>query len=195
MILNVFSNALMYMYHLYTKFLSPVQIIIREHKTNKHHTPLVISLQAIPNSQFCPVKALCEYLDYSKHTSGPLFQTIDKFPISYAKVPSHLKKAVQFIGLSPNNFKGHIFWIGAASCTYAASLGFSENLIEKLSRWNSDASPRYIRIVLFKLWMLHVFAYRSAFSCCIFMCFVAYIFVTKYYLLLNQSVGLEVVCC
>ena len=57
---------------------SAVQIIMREYKTNKHHTTWVISLQAIPNSPFCPVNALCEYLDYSKYTSGPLFQTIDK---------------------------------------------------------------------------------------------------------------------
>lgn len=128
---------------------SAVQIIMREYKTNKHHAPLVISLQAIPNSPFCPVNALYEYLDYSKHNSGPLFQTIDKCPISYAKVSSHLKSAVQFIGLNPNNFKGHSFRIGAA--TYAASLGYSENLIQKLGRWNSDAFRRYIRIVSFKL--------------------------------------------
>ena len=42
---------------------SAVQIIMREYKTNMHHTPLVISLQDIPNSSICPVKALCEYLD------------------------------------------------------------------------------------------------------------------------------------
>ena len=50
---------------------------------------------------------------------------------------AHLKSAVQFIGLGPNNFKGNSFRIGAA--TYAASLGFSDNLIKKLGRWNSDA--------------------------------------------------------
>ena len=93
---------------------------MREYKTNNHRTPLVISLQDISNSPFCPVKALCEYLDYSKHTSGPLLQTIDEFPISYAKVSSHLKTAVQFIGLNPNNFKEHIFRIGTA--TYAVFL-------------------------------------------------------------------------
>ena len=129
--------------------LASVQIIMREHKTNKDHAPLVISLQAIPDSPFCPVNALFVYLNCSKHTSGPLFQTIDALPISYSKVSAHLKSAVQFIGLDPNNFKGHSFRIGAA--TYAASLGFSENLIQKLGRWNSDAFRRYIRINSFKL--------------------------------------------
>ena len=120
---------------------------MREYKTNKHRTPLVISLQDISNSPFCPVKALCEYLDNSKHTTGPLFQTTDKVPISYAKVSSHLKTAVQFIGLNPINFKEHSFRIGTA--TSAVSLGYKKNLIQKLGRWNSDAFRRYIRIVSF----------------------------------------------
>lgn len=128
--------------------LSAVQIIMREYKTNKHHSPLVISLRAIPSSPYCPVNALFEYLNYSKHTSGPLFQTLDSLPISYSKVSGHLKAAVQFIGLDPNNFKGHSFRIGAA--TYAASLGFSDHLIQKLGRWNSDAFRRYIRINSFR---------------------------------------------
>jgi integrase len=128
--------------------LSAVQIIMREYKTNRHHSPLVISLQAIPNSPYCPVSALFEYLQYSKHIRGPLFQTSDSLPISYSKVTAHLRSAVQFIGLNPNHFKGHSFRIGAA--TYAASLGFSESLIQKLGRWNSDAFRRYIRINSFR---------------------------------------------
>lgn len=78
---------------------------------------------------FCPVHAPLEYLQYSNHTTGPLFQTNDVLPISYAKVASHLKPAVEFIGLNTNNFKGLNFRIGAA--TYAASLDYSENLIKK----------------------------------------------------------------
>lgn len=128
--------------------LAAVQIIMREYKTNKHHNPLVLSVQAIQGSPFCPVHALLEYLQYSNHSAGPLFQTNDALPISYSKVSSHLRSAVEFIGLNPNNFKGHSFRIGAA--TYAASLGYSENLIQKLGRWNSDAFRRYIRINSFR---------------------------------------------
>ena len=36
--------------------LTSVQIIMRKHKSNKDYSPLVISLQAIPDSPFCPVK-------------------------------------------------------------------------------------------------------------------------------------------
>ena len=123
--------------------LTSVQTIMREHKTNTDHAPLVISLQTIQDFPFCPVNTLSVDLNCSKHTSGSLFQTIHAQPILYSKV------SAQFIGLDPHNVKGHSCRIGAA--TYAASLGFSENLIQKLGRWNSDAFRRYIRINSYKL--------------------------------------------
>mgnify|MGYP003692077389 CR=1 FL=1 len=42
--------------------LAAAQIIILKHKTNKDHFPLVIFLQSIPNSPYCPVNAPFEYL-------------------------------------------------------------------------------------------------------------------------------------
>lgn len=126
-----------------------VQIVMREYKTNKHHTPLIIHLQACSNSSYCPVQALNNYLALYKHTSGPLFQTMDGLPITYSVVSSHLKAAIKFIGLNPDQFKGHSFRIGAA--THAASLGFSDHVIQKMGRWNSDAFKRYIRIQSFNL--------------------------------------------
>ncbi|XP_022302388.2 uncharacterized protein LOC144627038, partial [Crassostrea virginica] len=129
--------------------LKSVQIVMRDFKTNKNHTPIIISLQAMHDSSFCPVQALFEYLHMSKHTSGPLFQTLDAQPISYSFVSAHLRSAIKFVGLDPLQFKGHSFRIGAA--TYAASLGYSDQLIKKMGRWNSDVFHRYIRIQAFKL--------------------------------------------
>lgn len=126
-----------------------VQIIMRDYKTNKHHTPLIISVQACPDSTYCPVTALFNYIQWYKHTTGPLFQTIDGLPVTYSMVTSQLKSAIQFIGLSPEQFKGHSFRIGAA--THAASMGFSDQVIQKMGRWNSDAFKHYIRIQSFKL--------------------------------------------
>ncbi|XP_062601811.1 integrase/recombinase xerD homolog [Saccostrea cucullata] len=126
-----------------------VQIIMREYKTNKHNKPLVIYLQASPNSQYCPVQALSNYVQTFNHKTGPLFQTMDGSPVSYSLVTTHLKTAIQFIGLDTDSFKGHSFRIGAA--THAASLGYSEQVIQKLGRWNSDAFRRYIRIQSFKI--------------------------------------------
>ena len=56
---------------------------------------------------------------------------------------TQLKSAIKFVGLDPLLFKGHSFRIGAA--TYAAFLGYSEQLIKKLGRWNSDVFHRYIQ--------------------------------------------------
>lgn len=126
-----------------------VQIIMRDYKTNKHHTPLIISVQACPDSTYCPVTALFNYIQWYKHTTGPLFQTIDGLPVTYSMVTSQLKSAIQFIGLSPEQFKGHSFRIGAA--THAASMGFSDQVIQKMGRWNSDAFKHYIRIQSFNL--------------------------------------------
>ena len=55
--------------------------IMRENKTNKDHTPSVISLQAIHDAPFCGVNALLVDLNCLKHTSGPLFQKLDALPI------------------------------------------------------------------------------------------------------------------
>lgn len=129
--------------------LSEVQIVMRDYKTNKHKSPLIISIQACSDSAYCPVRALHNYLQLFQHTSGPLFQTLDGLPVTYSMITSHLRSAIQFVGLSTEHFKGHSFRIGAA--THAASLGFSDQVIQKLGRWNSDAFKHYIRIQSFKL--------------------------------------------
>lgn len=95
-----------------------VQNIMRDYKTYKHQTPLIISVQACPDSTYCPVTALSNYIQWYKHTSGPLFQTIDGLPVTYSMVTSQLKSAIQFIGLSPEQFKGHSFRIGANTCSF-----------------------------------------------------------------------------
>lgn len=93
---------------------------MKDYKTNKQKSPLIISIQAGPDSAYCPVKALHNYLQLFQHTLGPLFQTLDGLPITYSMITSHLRSAIQFIGLSTEQFKGHSFRIGAA--THAASL-------------------------------------------------------------------------
>ena len=127
------------------KSLKSVQNVMRDFETNKNHTPIIICLQTMQDSSLCPVQALFEYLHMAKHTSGPLFQTLDAQPISYSFVSAHLKSAIKIVGLDPLQFNG----IGAA--TYAASLGYSDQLIKKMGRWNSDVFHRYIRIQAFKL--------------------------------------------
>lgn len=127
-----------------TNSLLAVMIVLKHFKTNKTKNLFQIYLKVLKDKSMCPVHALYEYLETFGHHTGPLYQFIGGSPVLYSFVSKHLQNAIQFIGLNPALYKGHSFRIGAA--THAASLGFSENCIQKMGRWNSDALRRYIRL-------------------------------------------------
>ncbi|XP_048766991.2 uncharacterized protein LOC125674031 [Ostrea edulis] len=129
--------------------LKSVQIVLHHFKNQKHNNPFVITLVSSIDPTMCPVAALHRYLSHFKHSSGPLFQFIGENPVTYSYVSTQLYAAATFAGLNPKLYKGHSFRIGGA--TYATSLGYSENLIKQLGRWNSNAFRRYIRIPAFNL--------------------------------------------
>ena len=122
--------------------LKSVQIVMRDIKTNKNQ----LSYLCKPCMIIRPVQALFEYLHMSNHTSGPMFQTLGAQPISYSFVSAHLRSAIKFVGLDPLQFKGHSFRIGAT--TYAASLGYSDQLIKK---WADGIQMFSIATFVFKL--------------------------------------------
>ncbi|XP_048753445.2 uncharacterized protein LOC125664646 [Ostrea edulis] len=126
-----------------------LQIAIHHHKSQKNSDPVIITIQSNPHSAHCPVLSLYRYKSSFPHTSGPLFQFTSGVPVPYSYVCGQLSKAAIFAGLDPRRYKGHSFRIGAA--THAAQLGFSENYIQHLGRWNSNVLHRYIRIQSFKL--------------------------------------------
>lgn len=160
-----------------------VTVTLKHYKTNTNNTPIIICLNSCQDLTKYPVHALHLYTQKFGHTSGPLFQLIDGHPVSYSFVTKQLSSAVSFIGLDPRLYKRHSFRIGAA--THAARLGYSENSIQKMGRWNSDAIKKYIRLDSFHLWIffyVHRFlkalfegqdfffycnTYRSEVICCI----------------------------
>ena len=52
---------------------------------------------------------------------------------------SHIREALQAIGLPESQFAGHSFWIGAAT-----TAGLEDSTIRTLGRWNSSAFLPYI---------------------------------------------------
>lgn len=68
-------------------------------------------------------------------------------PVTYAFVAKHLQNIIRFICLNLAVYKGCSFRIGAA--TLATQLGYSENCIQKMGIWKSDAIRRYIRLSSF----------------------------------------------
>ncbi|XP_061194816.1 integrase/recombinase xerD homolog [Saccostrea echinata] len=129
--------------------LSGVTIVMKHFKNNTEQKPVTLHLSNSSSITFCPVKALYDYTTHFAHTSGPLFQFMSGEPVTHHFISQQLCKLVSFIGLDPKLYKGHSFRIGAA--THAASLGFSENYIQKLGRWRSNAVRRYIRISSFDI--------------------------------------------
>ncbi|KAK3101276.1 hypothetical protein FSP39_002336 [Pinctada imbricata] len=125
------------------------QIVLNHHKSQKKSDPIIITIQGNPLIAYCPVRCLFNYKNSFPHTSGPLFQFSSGSPVPYSYVTTQLSKAAVFAGLDPKRYKGHSFRIGAA--THAAQLGFSENYIQHLGRWNSNVLHRYIRINSFKI--------------------------------------------
>ena len=127
---------------------SSVQITLKHFKNMKDNQPIVITLCTNTQTSYCPVIALKQYIKNSSHSSGPLFAFRSGCPVSHHFVTSKLKDAISFIGLDPTVYLGHSFRIGAA--TEAAKLGMSENAIQQLGRWSSNAVKNYIRINAFK---------------------------------------------
>jgi hypothetical protein len=54
-----------------------------------------------------------------------------------------LQLYLTFAGLNLKNYKSHSFRIGAATTAWAK--GFSEEQIQQIGRWNSEAFKKYIR--------------------------------------------------
>ena len=116
----------------------------------KASQPALFSIIAMgKNPNLCPVQAIHEYIQLFKPIQGALFQFLGNSPVTHSFMSSKLHMLLQFIGLDPKCYKGHSFRIGAA--TNAVNMGFSEQYIRKLGRWNSNTIQKYIRISSFNV--------------------------------------------
>ena len=77
---------------------------------------------------------------------GALFTKQNKLAITRAQFSQTLRQVIKKSGFDDSRIKGHSFRIGAA--TTAASFGFTEDQIQRMGRWRSDAVKKYIRITI-----------------------------------------------
>ena len=127
-----------------------LNITLRLSKNIKTSQPALFPITANEkNHNLCPVQAIHEYIQLFKPIQGPLFQFLGNSPVTHSFMSSKLHMLLQFISLDPKCYKGHSFRIDAA--TNAVNMGFSEQYIRKLGRWNSNAIQKYIRISSFNL--------------------------------------------
>lgn len=120
-----------------------VKITITQFKHNTMNRPFDIIIDRIELPDFCPVRALQDYLRLRGNKPGPLFCQPDLKAVTVSQFNTELQRCLTFCGLDHNSYKGHIFRIGAAC--HAAERGLSDTQIRTLGRWKSDAFKIYIR--------------------------------------------------
>lgn len=89
----------------------------------------------------CPVLAL-QAITLGRHSLQPLFHTFNSKKFDRAPFIDTVKKCIARCKVSPEGFSGHSFRRGAA--TWASKVGYTEEEIKILGRWNSDCVRRYI---------------------------------------------------
>ena len=117
----------------------------------KHYQGHPVSLVISPGADvdFCPVKYMQRYLSLRGSAPGPLFVFPGGSPVTRSFFTNNLNRSLIWSGLSPTTYKGHSFRIGAA--TMASMMGISEEEIQRMGRWRSQAFKKYIRIPMLQL--------------------------------------------
>lgn len=91
----------------------------------------------------CPVAMLKQYLLVRGSQQGYLFIHPNATSITRSQFNEILRNTLSFIGLSPTQYKGHSFRIGA--CTWLMKQGKSDSQIRQRGRWHSNAFLKYLR--------------------------------------------------
>lgn len=121
-----------------------LEVQISNFKHSKGRSVLLAIKGKADCKQFCPVKALWQFVCMRGSEEGPLFIFLDGTFVSRSFFSEKLRQCLVFCGYDTKVYKGHSFRIGAAST--AASMGMSESMIQEMGRWKSSAFKKYIRI-------------------------------------------------
>lgn len=128
--------------------LEGVELQLRHFKHSKHAKTLFITCRH-HDDFMCPVHTLWQYCTLRRSDPGELFVHLSGAAVSRAEFALTLQRALVWVGLPTNRYKSHSFRIGAAST--AASMGISDDSIQLMGRWSSNAHKKYIRIPILKI--------------------------------------------
>ncbi|KFP79989.1 hypothetical protein N310_13816, partial [Acanthisitta chloris] len=81
----------------------------------------------------CPVVALQTYVTARSRVEGPLFLHANNRPVTKREFLAVLRCALRLLGLCPEQYGVHSFWLGAA--VTAARYGYSGEDVTRLARW------------------------------------------------------------
>lgn len=123
-----------------------ISFFIKQSKTDRAKKGHFIYIFNLP-TPIQPYHSLINYLQYRrsliKSSSDPLFADDSNHPATRFWFQKHLKAVLIQSGIAANQFSSHSFRIGAA--TTAAQKGLSQQQIQTLGRWSSEAFKTYIR--------------------------------------------------
>lgn len=133
-----------------------IAYLIKQSKTDQTNKGHFIYIFNLP-SPIQPYQSVLAFLhlrnSQAKSPHEPLFTDESKKPVTRFWFQKHLKCVLQLSGIPANNFSTHSFRIGAA--TSAAQKGLSNQQIQTLGRWSSEAYQSYIRINQFHIKKAH----------------------------------------
>lgn len=123
-----------------------ISFLIKQSKTDQAKKGHFIHIFNLP-SPIQPYQTILAYLHQRRSQAAsqidPLFTDEANKPVTRFWFQKHLKTVLQQSGFPADNFSSHSFRIGAA--TSAAQKGLSQNQIQTLGRWSSNAFKSYIR--------------------------------------------------
>ncbi len=123
-----------------------IAYFIKQSKTDQERRGHFINIFNLP-SPIQTYQALFSYFQLrnaqAKSTLDPLFVDDSNHPVTRFWFQKYLKLIITQAGLPAGHFSSHSFRIEAA--TTEAQKGLSQNQIQTLGRWSSDAFKSYIR--------------------------------------------------
>ncbi|XP_062498400.1 uncharacterized protein LOC134175951 [Pezoporus occidentalis] len=118
--------------------LSDLQLMERRVAFHLRNSPVgqerhVISLGLSEEPWVCPVLAVQNYMIVRSQLEGPLFIHLDNTTVTKRDFLTVLRGALQLLGLCPEQYGVHSFWLGTA--VTAACCGYPWEDVTRLARW------------------------------------------------------------
>ena len=127
-----------------------LKINLKKSKTDQFGEGSIKALPYFDNPNYCPVKSLQKWLNYSKIDNGPVFRRLNKGSkltenrLTDQTVAILIKKYLQIAGIDSKNYSGHSLRSGFA--TSAADSGAEERSIMAMTGHKStEMVRRYIK--------------------------------------------------
>ena len=115
-----------------------LKVRIKASKTDPFRVGATVTIPKL-RSRICPVAFMANYIRNSKDLAGPLFRFQNGEYLTREYISNLLTESFSGINLNTHSLR-----IGGA--TLLSKHGVPEHVIQKIGRWTSDCSKKYIRL-------------------------------------------------